>query len=306
MLHLPTNHTLPDGSPSRSKRRPEETLGHDAGAGAKRGIPSDDIVLERISVSFGHYLQMVRIEKRISLEEISRRTRIGMDVLRAIENEDLARLPADVFVKGFLRSYARLVGADGDLAVQRYLAFVHTTEERNRFNRRLLTSGKRYWAKLAAALFLFVALVVMSVMLVSGGFSYWERHSDPAPQKQKTAEKQEENGATSNATPRGSNTVGHVSETASLSSVPVSVETPLPKGNYLLKVLAVEDTWMKVIADDKESKRYRLHPGDRLELRAFSGFNLLVGNATGVKLSFNEKPVNIHGKSGQTVNLQLP
>lgn len=306
MLHLPTNHTLPEGLPSRSKRRWEETVDHHARPGGARGkgrVHYGDDEMEIASGSFGHYLQMARIEQRIRLEDIARRTCIGMDVLRAIESEDLDRLPAEVFVKGFLRSYAREVGADGALAVQRYVASVHAVEERSRFNRRLLVTGGRFWGKLAAALFLFAILATVSVMVVSGGFSFLKRHSDPAPGK--AVEPQKKTDAPANALP-GNNVATQGSETPLSPSTSDSVETPLPQGTYLLKVLAVEDTWMKVIADDNEPKRYRLHPGDRLELRALSGFNLLVGNAAGVQLSFNGKPVNLYGKSGQAVNLQLP
>lgn len=306
MLHLPTSNTLPEGLLPRSNRRCEETVDRYASTGGshgKRRVHCDDIAMEAASRSFGHYLQMVRIEQQISLEDISRRTCIGMDVLRAIENEDLAGLPAEVFVKGFLRSYAGIVGADGALAVQRYVASVHAIQERSRFNRRLLATGRRFWGKMTAALFLLATLVAVSVMVVSGGFSFWKRHSDPAPGK--TAGQQAEVDTPANAAPENG-IATHGTETALPSLITDSVETSKPQGAFLLKVLAVEDTWMKVISDDSKPKRYRLHPGDQLELRALSGFNLLIGNAAGVQLSFNGKPVNLYGKSGQAVNLQLP
>ena len=68
----------------------------------------------------------------------------------------------------------------------------------------------------------------------------------------------------------------------------------------------MEDTWLKVIVDIDEPSEYTMHPGDRLILRAAEGFNLLVGNATGVRLTLNGKPVPVSGKKGQVVNLQIP
>ena len=35
-----------------------------------------------------------------------------------------------------------------------------------------------------------------------------------------------------------------------------------------IQILVVEDTWLKVVIDDKEPTEYYLKPGDRLELRA--------------------------------------
>ena len=77
---------------------------------------------EKESFSFGRYLQSVRQEKKISLEKVSEETRIGMGILQIIEKEDLEALPAEVFVRGFLRSFARAVGADAGEAVWLYQA----------------------------------------------------------------------------------------------------------------------------------------------------------------------------------------
>ena len=75
---------------------------------------------DKESLSFGRYLKSVRLEKQISLEQVAAQTRIGVGNLLLIEGEDHEQLPAEVFVKGFLRSYAAAVGADGDEAVRLY------------------------------------------------------------------------------------------------------------------------------------------------------------------------------------------
>ena len=74
----------------------------------------------------------------------------------------------------------------------------------------------------------------------------------------------------------------------------------------LLNIVAVEETWMKVSVDELRAKEYILHKGDGLELEANSGFNLIIGNATGVNLTLNGKPVKVEGKDGQILNIQIP
>ncbi|MBW2449179.1 MAG: DUF4115 domain-containing protein, partial [Deltaproteobacteria bacterium] len=74
----------------------------------------------------------------------------------------------------------------------------------------------------------------------------------------------------------------------------------------LLHVTAVEDTWLKVIMDEKGSIEYNLNFGDQMELEAATGFNLLIGNAGGLKITLNGKPVSIPGKSGEVVTIELP
>ena len=63
---------------------------------------------------------------------------------------------------------------------------------------------------------------------------------------------------------------------------------------------------MKVIIDEKESTEYTLSSGDNIQLEAKTGYNLLIGNAAGVKIKLNGKPVSISGESGQVVTLHLP
>ena len=85
--------------------------------------------------------------------------------------------------------------------------------------------------------------------------------------------------------------------------VPENVE---PRAKQRISIQVVEDTWLKVIVDSLRTNEYSLEPGDTLELDADKEFSLLIGNATGIRLSFNGKPVSVPGKSGQVVTIQLP
>jgi hypothetical protein len=46
-------------------------------------------------------------------------------------------------------------------------------------------------------------------------------------------------------------------------------------------------------------------PGSSKE-KATAGYNLLIGNASGLELKLNGEPVEISGKEGEIVNIQLP
>ena len=60
--------------------------------------------------SFGRYLKREREMREISLDEISRQTKIKLAALVALEEDRLADLPPVAFVRGFVRSYAESVG----------------------------------------------------------------------------------------------------------------------------------------------------------------------------------------------------
>lgn len=64
------------------------------------------------TMTLGERIRKLRSDKRISLVEVSRATKIRIDYLSYLEEGNYNRLPADVYTKGFLRSYAEFLGAD--------------------------------------------------------------------------------------------------------------------------------------------------------------------------------------------------
>ena len=71
--------------------------------------------------SFGADLKREREAKGISLKEISDRTKIGVRLLKALEEEQLEQLPGGIFDKSFLRQYARFLGLDEEHLIGEYL-----------------------------------------------------------------------------------------------------------------------------------------------------------------------------------------
>jgi flagellar biosynthesis protein FlhG len=69
----------------------------------------------------GPLLQRIRESRGIDLREIAERTKIGMPYLAAIEAENFDKLPAVVYVRGFLDQYVRLLGLDPERVLDTYL-----------------------------------------------------------------------------------------------------------------------------------------------------------------------------------------
>ncbi len=70
--------------------------------------------------ALGHHLKSRREAMEMSIEAISRTTKIPKASLLHLETGSFGKLPGDVFVRGFLRSYARCLKLDGDDIVDRY------------------------------------------------------------------------------------------------------------------------------------------------------------------------------------------
>jgi cytoskeletal protein RodZ len=70
----------------------------------------------------GQYLRELREQRKMSVEEVSRATRVPMPSVERIETDRFDELPGEVFVRGFLKSYARALGVPPDEVLARYTA----------------------------------------------------------------------------------------------------------------------------------------------------------------------------------------
>jgi cytoskeletal protein RodZ len=68
----------------------------------------------------GNSLREARLRQGLDFPELEQGTKIRGKYLRALEDEQFDVLPAQTYVKGFLRSYAEYLGLDGQLYVDEY------------------------------------------------------------------------------------------------------------------------------------------------------------------------------------------
>jgi cytoskeleton protein RodZ len=68
----------------------------------------------------GTSLREARLRQHLDFPELEQATKIRARYLRALEEEQFDTLPAETYVKGFLRAYAEYLGLDGQLYVDEY------------------------------------------------------------------------------------------------------------------------------------------------------------------------------------------
>jgi cytoskeletal protein RodZ len=71
-------------------------------------------------VEIGRQLRVRRDERMLTLEKVAARTRIPLRILDAIERDDLQAVPSGIFLRGYLRAYARELGLDPEALVAQY------------------------------------------------------------------------------------------------------------------------------------------------------------------------------------------
>jgi cytoskeleton protein RodZ len=70
--------------------------------------------------SIGRQLSAAREGRKLDIDTVARELKLDAAIVRALENDDRAALPAPIFVQGYLRSYARLLDLPVQELLQRY------------------------------------------------------------------------------------------------------------------------------------------------------------------------------------------
>ncbi|MDH4036757.1 MAG: helix-turn-helix domain-containing protein [Candidatus Krumholzibacteria bacterium] len=61
----------------------------------------------------GELLRAAREEKKLTIEQVNRETRISVQSIRSLEGDDFGAFSSETYLKGFLRNYAEFLGLDG-------------------------------------------------------------------------------------------------------------------------------------------------------------------------------------------------
>jgi cytoskeleton protein RodZ len=232
--------------------------------------------------NFGSYLKGFRLEQNLAIETVAKRTKIAVQCLKDMEENALDRLPPRAYVKSFIRTVADVVGANADVALALYTSDL---EQRADVEQKRLKRRAKLWV---------LRRTLMAVGVIAGILllvRYTNFFLDREPPQRSAAMEQialPEPPTTGTATTRS------------------RLPGDKAKDKLRLKVFAVEKTWLKVIVDGQNARSYTLKPEERLELEGTTNFNLMIGNATGLKIYLDERPVKIFGSSGQVVSLKIP
>jgi hypothetical protein len=71
----------------------------------------------------GKFLKEVREYKQVTIERMAEMTRISKTHITAMENEDLPKLPADVYVRGYVYQYAKVLKLNPEAVAQSFILY---------------------------------------------------------------------------------------------------------------------------------------------------------------------------------------
>jgi len=116
----------------------------------------------------GNSLREARVRRGVDFAQAEVATKIRGKYLRALEEEQFELLPADTYVKGFLRTYADYLGLDGQLYVDEFNSRFVAGEERELRPRRSQTGPRRgRRGETNVVLVVLAVVVVLTVVVIS-------------------------------------------------------------------------------------------------------------------------------------------
>jgi cytoskeleton protein RodZ len=240
--------------------------------------------------ALGEEFRSAREARSLSLSDVAERLHIRSVYLAAIEDEDWNAIGAPVYVRGFMRTYARFLGLDAESAVARFSASlpaapVATAARPAPANANEKRGGDPAGPSLAAILSIVAAVVVVAFV----GYEFYQYRAG-APAAVPVAD--------SSAAPAVAAGDAETPAPAVPPAAPSARSTPAAKRGLSLRV--TETSWLRVTVDGTVVLEGTLPPGSA---KSFTGktADVRVGNAGGVRIAVNGRPLGRLGASGDVV-----
>ncbi len=285
---------------------------------------------ENVGHGFGRLLAEARTAKGLTVADAAEKLKLSKHQVEALEAEDFSRLPAAVFVRGFVRNYARLLDLSAEEVPGLNEPVVEPTNTITAPSENLVfrTSPVRRWLLLPlAGLILFMALVAAMYAWLRQGEEevYLTSTAGPtvvqtapapvhAPPVQVVPAPPVEATVADPAAPPALPAQPIADVDASVANIPEPQEkdqpttAKAPENNPAVVAehavhLAVqdEDAWVEVVSADQKRFSRLLRAGEQMTVRGVPPLKLVLGNAFHVRLTYDDKAVDLHPYIGDKV-----
>jgi cytoskeleton protein RodZ len=267
--------------------------------------------------SIGEKLRHQRLQNRISLERVSLETKIGVRLLEAIEAGQFEKLPGGVFRRSFVLQYARALDLDPDeIAVElnqlNQFDEVPALPTAETINGHSQNSGSTFSFRgdlggLRGSTIGSLIAAVGVIMACALVYNWWQAR--PAANVEtasvQPAARPVAVAPTSAAPPTPGPTTTAPTTTAPTAPVLEATAAPADAAHVRVGLSADEKTWISISSDGKNVFAQSLEPHETKIVEASAKVRLVVGNAGGVEISLNGKPIGPIGPRGQVRVVEL-
>ncbi len=288
----------------------------------------DTSVCSDLTQELGQQLVRAREQMNLSTAEVAKRLRMNVRQIEALEAERWHEFPGSAIVKGFLRSYAKLLNLEAEAVISTfaqanperevpvYVAPVVAPLPRQGFGQ---TITKKMQNALLLLLFSIVALFVVR--------ANWNVISQGGGQPDTTGGANSRNitavpsamavgsaGVQAGSSPASVPVPWSISDLAVRAAVPQDdamtplpessdrPERPVPTQDKPLVLKFPEESWVEILEADNTVLARGLQPaGSELNLQGKPPYRLLIGNARKVSLNYQGKKIDLSPHIGEKV-----
>lgn len=283
--------------------------------------------------SIGERLRQERLRRGFDLQQIAEATKINVALLEAIEANDLEKLPGIFFTRSFVRQYARALDLDDydfEQELNRLAGCEEVPTHENDFVPRedievapvampQSVSIRNSLSALAAFLLILALCSALFVLwqkardrnaAAQGGASALDQPQAP-PASEPLPPKAESTPPPSSAPPAQQPAVESAAPATPPPSRPAMSEAEkaaaaaAASAPVRVELRATQTVWLRVSADGSFLFSQILEPGQSRAVGANSLVQLKAGNAAGLEVMWNGKPVGALGEEGQVRNLEF-
>jgi cytoskeletal protein RodZ len=274
--------------------------------------------------SVGSILRSARERQGRGVAEIADELCLTQQYLRAIEEDDVKNLPGIFFYKNFVRQYAAIVGVKESEIRQGVEALTAAAGEPAlpgalaqppvRPMDPIVADANRYFA--STRLGLSVGGLVAVLMACSAFYAWWIRPKEVAAAKPRPQAAVVQQVVQQSVQPASPTIIQPASQPAPVAvasqnppaaqnaTVQVTAETQTQTtidgiNHVVLNLAATEKTWLSITSEGKRIFSGFLEPSQTKILTGLDAARMTVGNAGGINVLLNGKPIGPIGKSGQ-------
>jgi cytoskeleton protein RodZ len=255
----------------------------------------------------GGELARAREAHGLALADVAQQLKFAPRQLEALEQERFDLLPGGTFVRGMVRSYARLLKLDADPLVGRIADRFDAPDSNRLADRYRQPVPFSDNARRSTLVYLGLSLGILAAV---GGVAYeWyhERpgmkqlagpapaaaqrpveapHARPLPLPPQAVPAQQASAKLEGKT--------MIQENATVGEKTVALQLPRPAGVHRIVLRCEEEAWLEVTDALGRQLLSSLNPaGAERVVQGRPPFSLVIGNASHVRISYNERPVDL-------------
>ena len=274
---------------------------------------SEESAINQAAQELGALLKAKRTEKNIAIGEVAERLKFSAKQIESLESGDYKGLPEPIFVKGFIKTYARFLGLDIDQitvllneAFPSQVTAVASTppgaESQNGLNFQDQKKSKSFpkW----------LPLLVVAAAVVGAVYLWQSKSSEQTRQQEKSTLEVGDVAQPQLATDNVQ--VVSMNASATSASAPVNASAPMTASAVVNGGIQIKVRYRSnLIVTDADGTP--LHSGivasnSSHDFKGKAPYQVRIGYATGSEISFNGQAIDIknHFVDGKTVALTVP